>query len=89
MYKEFAETAREEGFDQIANLFEMVGEIEKHHEELKYIIWTGKFKKKLFVFFRLDLLIYNIFYIMYLLIKIFTSEKQIHILCKSSEERRI
>ena len=33
MYKEFAETAREEGFDQIAKLFEMVGEIEKHHEE--------------------------------------------------------
>lgn len=33
MYKEFAETAREEGFTQIAKLFEMVGEIEKHHEE--------------------------------------------------------
>lgn len=33
MYKGFAETAREEGFDQIAKLFEMVGEIEKHHEE--------------------------------------------------------
>ena len=33
MYKEFAETAREEGFDQIARLFEMVGEIERHHEE--------------------------------------------------------
>ena len=33
MYKEFAETAREEGFDHIANLFEQVGVIEKHHEE--------------------------------------------------------
>ncbi len=33
MYKEFAQTAREEGFDQIAKLFEMVGEIERHHEE--------------------------------------------------------
>ena len=33
MYKEFAETAREEGFTHIANLFEQVGEIEKHHEE--------------------------------------------------------
>ena len=33
MYKEFAETAKEEGFDDIAKLFEMVGEIEKHHEE--------------------------------------------------------
>ena len=33
MYKEFAETAREEGFDHIADLFEQVGVIEKHHEE--------------------------------------------------------
>ena len=33
MYKEFAKVAKEEGFDQIAKLFEMVGEIEKHHEE--------------------------------------------------------
>ncbi len=33
MYAEFAKTAREEGFNDIANLFEMVGEIEKHHEE--------------------------------------------------------
>ena len=33
MYKEFAQTAREEGFERIANLFEGVAEIEKHHEE--------------------------------------------------------
>ena len=33
MYKEFAKTAKEEGFDQIAKLFEMVAEIERHHEE--------------------------------------------------------
>ena len=33
MYKEFAEVAKEEGFDQIARLFEMVAEIERHHEE--------------------------------------------------------
>ena len=33
MYKEFAETAKEEGFDEIAFLFESVGQIEKHHEE--------------------------------------------------------
>ena len=33
MYKEFAKTAKEEGFDEIAKLFESVGEIEKHHEE--------------------------------------------------------
>lgn len=32
MYKEFAETAKAEGFEQIAKLFEMVGEIEKNHE---------------------------------------------------------
>jgi rubrerythrin len=33
MYKKFAEDAREEGFNEIAELFEKVGEIEKHHEE--------------------------------------------------------
>ena len=33
MYKEFAETAREEGFDEIAEKFEMVGSIEKEHEK--------------------------------------------------------
>ena len=33
MYKGFAETAKEEGFDRIADLFEKVGAIEKEHEE--------------------------------------------------------
>ena len=33
MYAGFAKTAREEGFDHIAFLFEKVGEIEKEHEE--------------------------------------------------------
>lgn len=33
MYKTFAEEAREEGFDQIAFLFESVAKIEKEHEE--------------------------------------------------------
>ncbi len=33
MYPSFAKVAREEGFDEIAALFEMVAEIEKHHEE--------------------------------------------------------
>ncbi len=33
MYEEFARVAKEEGFDQIAFLFEEVGKIEKHHEE--------------------------------------------------------
>ena len=32
MYKEFAETAKEEGFDHIAFLFEGVAKIEKEHE---------------------------------------------------------
>jgi len=33
MYAGFAKTAKEEGFVQIAELFEMVGKIEKEHEE--------------------------------------------------------
>ena len=33
MYKEFAETAKEEGFTRIAYLFEEVAKIEKEHEE--------------------------------------------------------
>jgi len=33
MYAGFAKTAEEEGFKKIAKLFEMVGAIEKHHEE--------------------------------------------------------
>lgn len=33
MYAEFAKTAREEGFDRIAVLFEKVGAIEKEHEQ--------------------------------------------------------
>ena len=33
MYKGFAETAKAEGFDQIAFLFDAVGKIEKTHEE--------------------------------------------------------
>ena len=33
MYARMAKEAREEGFDEIADKFEMVGAIEKHHEE--------------------------------------------------------
>ena len=33
MYASFAKEAREEGFEQIAVLFEKVGDIEKEHEE--------------------------------------------------------
>ena len=32
MYKEFAKTAKEEGFDRLTYLFEAVGEIEREHE---------------------------------------------------------
>lgn len=33
MYQEFAKTAREEGFEELAKKFEAVAEIERHHEE--------------------------------------------------------
>lgn len=33
MYATFAKEAREEGFEELAGLFEKVAEIEKHHEE--------------------------------------------------------
>ena len=33
MYKEFAEVAKEEGYDELARLFERVAAIEKRHEE--------------------------------------------------------
>ena len=33
MYARMAKVAREEGFDEIADKFELVGAIEKHHEE--------------------------------------------------------
>ena len=33
MYEEFAKTAQEEGFPELAAKFRMVGTIEKHHEE--------------------------------------------------------
>ena len=40
MYKEMAETAKEEGFDRLAFLFESVGKIEKEHEE-RYLTLLG------------------------------------------------
>ena len=43
MYDGFAKTAKEEGFDQIATLFEKVGAIEKTHEE-RYRKLLGKVK---------------------------------------------
>lgn len=44
MYREFAEVAREEGFDRIASLFELVGSIEKEHEE-RYNALLGNLEK--------------------------------------------
>ena len=46
MYKEFAEVAREEGFKEIAALFEGVGAIEKHHEE-RYMTLVGNIENNL------------------------------------------
>lgn len=46
MYKEFAVTARAEGFNDIAKLFEMVGDIEKHHEE-RYMTLVGNIENDL------------------------------------------
>lgn len=57
MYKEFAEEAKAEGFSTIAKLFEMVAEIEKHHEErylelLKNLDENEVFKKDGKVFWK-------------------------------------
>ena len=43
MYKEFAETARAEGFDDIADLFDAAGATEKVHED-RYNALTAKIK---------------------------------------------
>lgn len=50
MYENFAKTAEEEGFPELAAKFRMVGEIEKHHEEryrtlLKNIETASVFEK--------------------------------------------
>ena len=46
MYEEFAKTAEEEGFTEIARLFRGVGEIEKHHEE-RYLKLVGNIEDNL------------------------------------------
>ena len=48
MYAEFAKTAREEGFDEIAEKFEAVGQIEKTHEERYRKLLTNINDKKVF-----------------------------------------
>lgn len=46
MYKEMAETAREEGFEKLAFLFDGVGKIEKEHEE-RYLKLLGNIENDL------------------------------------------
>ncbi len=46
MYKEFANTAKEEGFNEIAFLFESVAKIESQHEE-RYLKLLGNIKDNL------------------------------------------
>jgi len=48
MYAGFAKTAKEEGFDRIAALFEMVGKIEKEHEERYRKLLTNIESSKVF-----------------------------------------
>ena len=46
MYKEMAETAKEEGFERLAFLFSAVGAIEKEHEE-RYLKLLGNIEDNL------------------------------------------
>ena len=48
MYPEFAKTAKEEGFDEIAFLFERVAEIEKRHEKQYRLLLANIENEKLF-----------------------------------------
>ena len=48
MYKGFAETAREEGFEELAKKFEGVAAIEKHHEERYRKLLDNINEKKVF-----------------------------------------
>ena len=48
MYADFAKTAKEEGFDKIAYLFEAVGKIEKEHEERYNTLLKNCQDKKVF-----------------------------------------
>jgi len=48
MYKNFAQTAREEGFDDIAEHFELTASIEKAHEERYNILAKNIQKRRVF-----------------------------------------
>ncbi|MCL2621901.1 MAG: rubrerythrin family protein [Firmicutes bacterium] len=45
MYKEFAETAKKEGFDELAEQFTKVAKIEAHHEQ-RYLNFLNQIKTK-------------------------------------------
>ncbi len=45
MYAQFAKEAKKEGFNDIARLFELVGKVEKRHEE-RYLKFAKKVKDK-------------------------------------------
>ena len=46
MYEDFAKTAEEEGFPELAVKFRLVGEIEKHHEErYRALLHNGEMKE--------------------------------------------
>ena len=49
MYAEFAKQAKEEGFDDVARLFEGVGKIEKDHEERYQKLFDNIKQEKVFV----------------------------------------
>ena len=49
MYADFAKTAKEEGFDRIAYLFEAVGKIEKEHEERYRALLDKLGKEEIFI----------------------------------------
>lgn len=57
MYAEFAKTAKEEGFDKIAYLFEAVGKIEKEHEERYKALLSNVENQK--VFAKLDVQVWQ------------------------------
>lgn len=48
MYKEFSETAKEEGFDKLAELFLKIGEVEKEHEKRFKILLENLEQGKVF-----------------------------------------
>lgn len=48
MYEEFAKTALDEGFPELAEKFRLVGEIEKHHEERYRALLKNVETKKVF-----------------------------------------